>query len=783
MFLFGYAITGDDIIFGYYPWAANPPAGYAGPSNPVIDDGTRVLRPWAEFASQSIREGKLPLWNPFMGAGAPFFGNIITAVFYPLHFLYYLDVPLGRTLGAILTLLLPGAFMYIWMLERKTGVFPALVSSVAFMLSGAVVLWITFDLSLIWAPLAFYLTDRLVKTPKASSICGLATVVLIELLSGPEWEIVAFIAQISYLVFLLAIESTGEIGTIHRTKSFLASAGAYCLGFAAASVQLLPSVEYLLESEVWISRSSRPVATFLQPSYLATAVFSDFFGNPVIGSRNWFGPLNYNVINSTYVGPVVLIIGFCSLVFSRRRTRLFFATLAIFSVLFAYAPGFSQLIPFLNMVDPVYVGMLFPLSLAVLAGFGTEGLCRRFRKNTARSSAMWVFVVSVALLLAFVFIKPDIVTFWSPKNPRVEGILGAAILTGTTIGVLALRSAHRIGHRQFQALIFLSLLTSMIPFGMDYNPQIAPGSVYPMPSTPAIQLLTQDRGVFRIMGLGGCCTFPDNIAMSYRLRDVRIYDAFTPQHYGELLRLATDWQATASPITKIKNINLVRLLNVKYIITPPAQDPGIQELVSEGSLTGVYEGKDARVFLVRGYIPAAFIVHQIVIARDSSESLEALASPSFDPATTAVIDEGNTKGFVNFTTTFPSQEQVNIIQYESTSVLIEVTAAKDGYVVLTDNYLPGWRAYVDGNETPILRADQSFRSVFVHEGRHMIRFSYAPESLTIGLCLTLVAFATMLALLGYQLVRSNMAASLELNTSSDGRHERERRETGESAKT
>jgi len=37
--------------------------------------------------------------------------------------------------------------------------------------------------------------------------------------------------------------------------------------------------------------------------------------------------------------------------------------------------------------------------------------------------------------------------------------------------------------------------------------------------------------------------------------------------------------------------------------------------------------------------------------------------------------------------------------------------------------------------------------------------------------------------LGYQLVRSNMAASLELNTSSDGRHERERRETGESAKT
>jgi hypothetical protein len=303
----------------------------------------------------------------------------------------------------------------------------------------------------------------------------------------------------------------------------------------------------------------------------------------------------------------------------------------------------------------------------------------------------------------------------------------------------------------------------MIPFGMDYNPQIDPKSVYPMPSTPAIQLLTRDRGVFRIMGLGGCCTFPDNTAMSYRLRDVRIYDAFTPRHYGELLRLATDWQATASPITKIKNINLVRLLNVKYIVTPPARDPGIQELVSEGSLTSVYEGNDGCIFLVRGYMPAAFIVHRIIIARDSSESLEALASPSFDPATIAVINEGNTKDFVNLTTTFPNHEQVNISQYESASVLIEVAAVTDGYVVLTDNYLPGWRAYVDETETPVLRVDHSFRAVFVHPGRHVIRFSYAPESFTIGLCMTIVAIGTTLTLVGYQRIRRYRAASPELD--------------------
>src|SRR5437899_2821620 len=69
-----------------------------------------------------------------------------------------------------------------------------------------------------------------------------------------------------------------------------------------------------------------------------------------------------------------------------------------------------------------------------------------------------------------------------------------------------------------------------------------------------------------------------------------------------------------------------------------------------------------------------------------------------------------------------------------------------GFVVLADNYMPGWEATVDGQPRPVLLADAFARAVYVEAGIHEIEFRYHPRSLAIGLGLSLAALAVVAGL-------------------------------------
>ena len=43
--------------------------------------------PLRDFAAQAVREGRLPLWNPYTFMGAPFLANSQAGFFYPLNLL------------------------------------------------------------------------------------------------------------------------------------------------------------------------------------------------------------------------------------------------------------------------------------------------------------------------------------------------------------------------------------------------------------------------------------------------------------------------------------------------------------------------------------------------------------------------------------------------------------------------------------------------------------------------------------------------------------------------
>ena len=60
------------------------------PANRLLMDPVLQFQPWLEFNRRMIRDGRLPLWNPYAGCGAPHLANGQSAVFDPFHLLAYL---------------------------------------------------------------------------------------------------------------------------------------------------------------------------------------------------------------------------------------------------------------------------------------------------------------------------------------------------------------------------------------------------------------------------------------------------------------------------------------------------------------------------------------------------------------------------------------------------------------------------------------------------------------------------------------------------------------------
>jgi uncharacterized membrane protein YfhO len=79
-----------------------------------------------------------------------------------------------------------------------------------------------------------------------------------------------------------------------------------------------------------------------------------------------------------------------------------------------------------------------------------------------------------------------------------------------------------------------------------------------------------------------------------------------------------------------------------------------------------------------------------------------------------------------------------INKYEPNYIQVSVENPKDGFLVFLDCYHPGWKSTVDGRHSKIYKANYVFRAVKVPEGRHVIEFSYRPNSLKLGF---LVSFA------------------------------------------
>jgi hypothetical protein len=149
-----------------------------------------------------------------------------------------------------------------------------------------------------------------------------------------------------------------------------------------------------------------------------------------------------------------------------------------------------------------------------------------------------------------------------------------------------------------------------------------------------------------------------------------------------------------------------------------------------------YQDESTTVYENSRAYPRAFVVPEAVLVPDGPAAMARLRDGPLDPRSQVVVESRPASGSGPFQGTRPVDAA---IVAEGTGVVdVRASAPGGGFLVLTDPYYPGWRAYVDGVESPILRADYLFRAVELPPGSHEIRFVFLPDSLQRGAWLTAV---------------------------------------------
>ena len=736
---------------------------------PFFRDLASYFYPIKFSVAEAFKSGELPLWDRRMASGFPIMAGFQSAVFYPPSIVFFL-LPFFSAMQFtfVFHYAVAASGSYILFRSWKCPVFVAVIGAILFAFGGTTVSLtnlLNHFQGAVWLPWIIYLWERSVRAERWKEFVVFSIVSLCQLLAGsPE----IFVLSIGLVVLdTMRMYGEGECSGFCRKVAVLSGAGLIIIGLGM--VQLLPTAELVLQSRRdQPIPSSEALAWSLRPSGLIGLLVPTLEADASLstGVRLLFVD-GLPFLISRYMG-IITVFSLCSWLAAGKRERLVVLVLIAISLLCAFGQ-YTPVYPFLYAWVPVLRAVRFPekfyyLTFALLVFAAVRGLRTLTEGENSRSTGVIAVAIPVAWIIIYATFRwdPKLLAHWiqSPLDGQIQWTINPMtiatilfslekqiVISTLLAGILLLNRFKLLGASTLQSLLVLvvfvdlSIANKPLHFSLDKELIQNAAHVIEKPPTDHGRIFYYPPGnnlhpsFLRVSGNPSyekgleipLNNLLPNTGLLYGFEYFQDIDALGRQCY-------TDFLIFINALPPDQRGNLLRVLNVKYVIAFHPLNVKRLKLVHE------FPEHYSRLYEVTGGVPRAYVVSRATYEQDPMSTLRRLSSEVFDPMREVIVD---TPTHLASKTSFRGAATIKL--YENNKVQISARLSDPGILVLTDAFYPGWKAFVDGKEQKVLRANYFFRGVELPTGDHRVEFVYDPLSFKLGLVISSLTAALLIA--------------------------------------
>lgn len=446
----------------------------------------QAMWPVHALAVKEYTSGKVPLWDPFVGAGQPLAADTVNYVFSPLFAIFFLPSSLWD-LGLLVAMWGAGIFLFLFLRNISLGFYSSLVGATFYMLSGAFT-WYLPHTSIpvfLFTPLILYSMEKILKNrnPRYIPVASLAIACGI-LGAHIESIILQSILVIAYLAYRIIKQHFHVIqeDSIQkpRTRRILASGFlAYLGGLGLSSFFTIPVYEFLKNGS--LGHDATAGISHAQ-SYAAITNFVPYAMGSI--QTYWSSAMeaqgNWNILWG-YVGVFALFFSILGVINSiknknassvHRYTPVFFLGVSVFFIMKTIGVpiiNWIGYIPILNfIIFPRYLGAIIPIGFAVAGAFGIESLLHA--PSPKKIGFSFILTIAVIMILAVPLVPYLLHQKATITDSNVRGYLGFQILQAILFAVLALITSIAVSKNRSAIIGLVPLvlleLSLYVPVGL-----------------------------------------------------------------------------------------------------------------------------------------------------------------------------------------------------------------------------------------------------------------------------------------------------------------------------
>jgi hypothetical protein len=683
--------------------------------------------------------GELLKWNPLYTIGISAVNDPESFLFYPPFLLSYIMQPaFVFTFVVMLHIFLAGLFTYLY--TRKIGLqqFPALISAIIFMFSGKIMSHlfaghIVFT-GIAYTPLLLLLIEEYLEKKKLIYPILFSGILALQIISShPQLLLYStFIVGIYWLV-----------RTLQENKKPNLALKPSLIMLAAVIFSLTLAAFYILPTGEGASLSSRASPTYeylsqfsLPPTHLITLLSPHFFGTPT--THTYWGALNFWEL-SIFLGILPLLLALIGLS-QKNKYRWLFSGIAILTILIAlgkFTPLYhliTQIPGFHLFRAPARILFLFTLAASVLAGFGIQKILSQKNEKLLKILTI-ISILAIISTIGASLLTPTLTNYGQNlvQDKIDAGILKTTgpfsrsasyylenvstvlqqilkdMLLATIVLVAFTTTLFAFQHKKATKQTFLTIVAIII---------IAELFIYGMPfidAKPIDEIYSQDNIITALQTNPTARSYDPTYqypAWKAQFYDLDMVDSGANSVSAEYVRYIEE--ADHHPI-------LLDLLNVGFIINNENNEFTVES---------------------RETLPKAFLVPN---AKPSTNPLGLITSDIFNPKTSIILSEKPTTPLNN-----PGEYTPAVIEQSSPNHFkIKINNENPGYLFVSEQFHPGWKATTNNQPLQILRANSIFRAVYIEAGTNEITFSYQPQVFKRGIIISIISMFILIASILY----------------------------------